>query len=426
MARRCRALDWAATPLGPVETWPASLTTAAAIVLAAPVGMILLWGPELVQLYNDGYAAIMGAKHPRGLGQRNRECWPEVWDFTGPIYDAVRQRREAFRFEDQRLVLERGGVPEETFFTLTYSPVPAGAEAGAAVGGILVLVIETTAEVRGRAVEAERARLAAALEAERTGLLENVFRQAPSFLAVYRGPDHVYTLANDAYYQLIGHGREILGKPHLEALPEVRGQGFDVLLDGVLRTGEPFVAREIPVRLERTPGAPPEDRVVALTYLPLVAADGTRTGVIAHGADVTEYVQARREVERLLAENDAARRVELEAANAQLQDQALELELANQQLQENAVELEVQAETLQASAAKLDVERARLAQLFRLAPTFLAVLRGPERQRHLPAAHRPPGRGGTAVARRPARTRRAGIQRAARSRARHRRAVGRA
>jgi PAS domain-containing protein len=266
--------------------------------------MIVLWGPDLVQVYNDAYRLVMGAKHPAGLGQATRDCWPEVWAFNAPLYASILERGDAFAFEDQRLVVERHGAPEEAFFTLSYSGVPDDA---GAVGGVLVTVVETTAQVHGRRAEAERGRLSATYEAERTQVLEEVFRQAPSFLAVYHGPAHVYTLANAAYYQLIGHGREIIGKPLLKALPEVEGQGFDALLDRVLQTGEPFVAREIPVRLERTPGAPAADRVIALTYLPLVDAGGTRTGVIAHGTDVTEYVLARREVERLLAESDATR-----------------------------------------------------------------------------------------------------------------------
>jgi signal transduction histidine kinase len=366
-----RALDWGATPLGPSAGWSHSLRTTAAVVVAAPVGMILLWGPDLVQIYNDPYAAIMGAKHPGGLGQRNRDCWPEAWDFTGPIYDDVLTRGRSFVFRDQRLMLERHGAPEETFFTLSYSPVP---DDDRRVGGILVTVAETTAEVAGRAAEAERARLALALEAERASVLEAAFRIAPSFLAIYHGPRHVFALANEAYYGLIGYGRDILGKPLLEALPEVRGQGFDVLLDRVLATGEPFVATEIPVRLQRTPGGPTEDRVVALTYLPLVAADDTRTGVVAHGTDVTEYVEARRELERLLERNDAARRAELEVANEQLRDQARELELSNQQLQEQAVELEAQSEELQTTAAELE-ERQAEAEAANLAKTqFLTVM----------------------------------------------------
>ena len=134
-----------------------------------------------------------------------------------------------------------------------------------------------------------------------------MFRGAPSFLAVYRGPNHVFALSNDAYEQLIGRGRDILGKPLLEALPEVVGQGFDVLLDRVLATGESYVVNEIPVTLERTPGEPPENRVVALTYLPLVEPDGSRSGVIAHGTDVTDYVRARREGEQLLLESEQLR-----------------------------------------------------------------------------------------------------------------------
>ncbi len=107
---------------------------------------------------------------------------------------------------------------------------------------VAVLFTDRTA---ARAAEAERARLAAALEVERARLAY-VFQQAPSFLAVLRGPDHVIALANAAYEQLVGR-RGMVGKPVAEALPEVVGQGFVGLLDRVLATGEPFVGRELPV-----------------------------------------------------------------------------------------------------------------------------------------------------------------------------------
>ncbi|GJG89409.1 hypothetical protein tb265_45900 [Gemmatimonadetes bacterium T265] len=122
-----------------------------------------------------------------------------MWDFTGPIYDAVLHRGQAFRFEDQRLVLERHGGREETYFTLAYSGVPDGA---GGVGGVLVSVFETSAQVGGRRAEAERAQLAVALQAERTALLEEVFRRSPSFLHVLRGPKFVFEFVNAAYYQL--------------------------------------------------------------------------------------------------------------------------------------------------------------------------------------------------------------------------------
>jgi len=157
-------------------------------------------------------------------------------------------------------------------------------------------VIEVRDVTERRQAEAERERLIVELRAERSRL-EEAFRRAPTFLAVMRGADHEFVLANEAYLQLVGR-RDIVGKALLEALPELRGQGFKDLLDQVLRSGEPYVGREVPVLVAREPGAPPEERFVDFTYLPFTEADGTRVGVIAHGADVTETVVRRRESER--------------------------------------------------------------------------------------------------------------------------------
>jgi PAS domain S-box-containing protein len=127
-----------------------------------------------------------------------------------------------------------------------------------------------------------------------------VFEQSPSFLAVLRGPTNIFELVNPAYLQIIGAGREVLGKPLFEAIPETRGQGFDVYLERVRTTGEPLVFRDLPVMLERVPGAPLEERFIDITYLPLVEPDGSHPAVIAHGVDVTEQVRAR----LALAENE--------------------------------------------------------------------------------------------------------------------------
>lgn len=90
-----RDLDWSMTALGASVSWPQSLKTTVSLILASPLPMVVLWGPELVQLYNDGYAVICGARHPRALGQPTRECWPEVWQFNAPIYEAVLRSRVA-------------------------------------------------------------------------------------------------------------------------------------------------------------------------------------------------------------------------------------------------------------------------------------------------------------------------------------------
>jgi PAS domain S-box-containing protein len=253
-------------------------------------------------------------------------------------------------FEDQPYRLDREGPdvpPDDVCLTVSYSPVPD--ETG--VGGILITLTETPQRVPAAGVEAERDRLAREVEVERARLAD-VFRHAPSYLAVLRGPQYIFEWVNEAYYQLVGH-RDLLGKPAFEALPDARGQGFEALLDQVMATGVPFVGREIPVVLTPTPGGPPKKAFLDFTYQPLVEADGTISGIAAHGSDVSEQVLARHQVERLLAESEHARRA-LESANAQLESQQRELEHANEQLQNAAVELESQAEELQATAAQLE------------------------------------------------------------------------
>ena len=310
MGKLCLEVDWARTPLGPVESWPRSLTTAAGMVLRQGIAQNLCWGPDLLQIYNDAYRVIMGDKHPAGLGRSVLWSWAEIRDVVGPLFERV-WNGETVYFEDLLLRVDRHGGVEDAYFTFSYSPVIV--ESGQ-VGAVLINCYETTDQVRARALQAERDRLLGELEVERARL-EYVFKQAPAFLAVLRGPQHVFELVNDGYYQLVGH-RELVGRPIREGLPEVVEQGFVNLLDEVLATGEPFVGRELAVQLARRPGAPREERYVDFVYLPFTEPDGTRSGVIAHGTDVTAQVLARREVERLLQDSERARS-EAEAARAE-------------------------------------------------------------------------------------------------------------
>jgi PAS domain S-box-containing protein len=336
MRARCRALDWSTTPLGPVSAWPLSLRTAAQIALGAGFPTIVLWGPELVQIYNDGYREFMVEQHPAGLGQPTRDCWPEHWPINEPIYRRV-LGGETLTFDDAPYPIYRNGELTEGYFTLSYSPIRDDA---GEVAGVFITLFDTTKEVMTRDAQAERERLHRELEVERTRL-EYVFRSAPSFLAVLRGPTHVFELVNDAYHQLVGH-RDPVGKSFVEAIPEIRGQGFQELLDGVLTTGTPYLGREVPVLLQRSPGGDVEERFIDFSYIPVVEVDGSRSGVIAHGTDVTEQVRARREVERLLRGSELARTA-LDHANTALR-----------------------------------ASEARLRDLFEQAPVAVAVLNGPE------------------------------------------------
>ena len=251
---------------------------------------------------NPAFAEQTGLVDPKG--RTARELLPELESHWFETYGRVATTGIPIRFQSGSAVLGRWydvyafrvGPAQDRRVALLFKDVSAA-----------------------RAAAAERERLLRALEVERSRLAY-VFQQAPTFLAVVRGPDHVFELANAAYYQLVGD-REIIGRPVHQALPEVRGQGFIDLLDGVLASGTPYVGREMAVVLQRGAGNHPEERFVDFVYLPLVEADGTRSGVIAHGTDVTAHVHARREVEHLYNREQAARAAaedayaEAEAAN---------------------------------------------------------------------------------------------------------------
>jgi two-component sensor histidine kinase len=128
------------------------------------------------------------------------------------------------------------------------------------------------------------------LESERDRLIE-MFMQAPGFVAVLGGPDHVFEMHNAAYAQLIGH-RDIAGKALGAALPEVASQGFVEVLDTVRATGEPYEGRAAPVQLRRTPDGPLTTVWLDFIYQPIRAASGEVVGVFVQGHDVTETVRS--------------------------------------------------------------------------------------------------------------------------------------
>ena len=128
------------------------------------------------------------------------------------------------------------------------------------------------------------------LEDERNRLVE-MFMQAPGFVAILTGPDHVFQMHNAAYHQLIGH-RSLSGLPIREALPELAGQGYVEMLDEVFATGEPYEGRESLVQLQRRPNGPLETVYVNFIYQPVRDARGSVVGIFVQGHDVTESVLA--------------------------------------------------------------------------------------------------------------------------------------
>ncbi|MBA3884495.1 MAG: response regulator [Acidobacteria bacterium] len=116
------AMDWSRTPLGPIESWPQSLRTSISLCLASNFPIALAWGSQRIQIYNDGYWPICGAKHPHSMGQDFKECWFSAWPVIGAAFEQATAGRAAF-LENERMFLDRNGYLEETFFTFSFSPI---------------------------------------------------------------------------------------------------------------------------------------------------------------------------------------------------------------------------------------------------------------------------------------------------------------
>jgi PAS domain-containing protein len=308
MAARCRALDWAATPLGPVAGWSAALRGAVRLCLDTGFPGCVYAGEALVMVYNDGFAAILGEKHPAAFGRPARDALPEVWAEIAGDFARVRATGAPVVRSDARLVLARGpaGAGVEGFYTYTFSPLRDDAGAVVAVYNV---VTETTARVRAeRALTAERERL------------RSLILHMPAPLALAEGPEHRFTVVNDAYRRVSG-GRDITGLTTREAFPELAGQGIWERFDAVYASGVSWVGPETPSRYDRD-GTGPIDTWFDLRLDPVRDAEGRVTAVLNFAVDVTEQVRARRDVERLLAESERARAAAERAAAALAESEA--------------------------------------------------------------------------------------------------------
>jgi PAS domain S-box-containing protein len=144
MAELTRAHDWAATPLGPIDAWSDSLLCSVNLMLSCQFPTVVLWGPEMIQFYNDGYRPLMTEKHPTALGQSARECWKEAWHLIGPQWEAVLTTGETVYMKEVLVPVIRNGRLQDIYWTYSYSPIygPEGA-----VDGILIVCHDVTDEV---------------------------------------------------------------------------------------------------------------------------------------------------------------------------------------------------------------------------------------------------------------------------------------
>ena len=159
-------------------------------------------------------------------------------------------------------------------------------------------------------------------------LLRQLFEQAPGFIAVLQGSTHVFTLCNPAYQNLIGKGRQVIGRTVAEAIPEAREQGFLALLDGVLASGQPYVGRRTPYSPLDADGAPSPPRYLDFVYQPIFDDAGKATGVFLQGNDVTDQVESERLLEQAALQRDAQSRL-FDTALSSIQDFAYTFDRAH-------------------------------------------------------------------------------------------------
>lgn len=147
MGEIIRSHNWAASAVGPVDSWPQSLKTSLSIILHSKFPMFLFWGKQLTCFYNDAYRPSLGnnGKHPHAIGMPGEQVWPETWPAIKPLIDQVLSGGEATWSEDQLLPIYRNGCMEDVYWTFSYSPVMDESGQPCAV---FVTCSETTVKVR--------------------------------------------------------------------------------------------------------------------------------------------------------------------------------------------------------------------------------------------------------------------------------------
>jgi PAS domain S-box-containing protein len=295
-----RTHDWSESPLGPPETWPQPLRTVVALLLQSQFPMFVAWGDALGFLYNDPYAEILGAKHPRALGGRFYDIWSEIWPSISPLIDAAMAGHSTYR-EDLPLVMNRKGYDEQTWFTFSYSPVR---DESSNIAGMFCACSETT-----RKVLAERAlrelnetlehRVTEAL-AERN-LLADIMEGTDAFVQVadleYRWLAINQAAANE--FERIFGKRPVVGASMLDLLASQPEQQTAVrTVWSRALAGEEFT--EIGEF-----GDPARDRrAYEMRYNTLRDLDGNRIGAYQFVYDVTERL---RDQQRLKDAEEALR-----------------------------------------------------------------------------------------------------------------------
>lgn len=252
-----RQFDWSRTSLGPASEWPEHLRVKVNSIVNSPIPQVLMWGEDHVMIYNDAYVEIAGSYHPRALGARVSEIWPEIWDWNRTILEAG-FRGEVQSFRDQVMTLYRHGEAEDVVFDLFYTPIY---RQDGTVDGVLCTVLENTEKVMAvRALAESREEL-------------RQLTDAMPILVGFLDRNHVYRFANQRYVEWFGmKPDEVMGKHACDVIGEQYYLARKPLLDRAL-AGEVVITDTV---IRRPDG---ENRTAEIRYIPRTSAQGAVDGI---------------------------------------------------------------------------------------------------------------------------------------------------
>ncbi len=271
MGALMRSIDWSKTPIGPVASWSPALRTMVRVLLVNRFQLFIWWGPEYIQIYNDASLSIMGAKHPKSMGQPAAQCWSEIWHVIGPLIDSPFHGGPATWMEDIFLEINRYGTPEETHFTIAYSPVP-DETVPSGIGGVFATVHEITGKVvserrvvvlrdlGAQAAEAKTAEEACATAAKTFAAHD---KDIPFALIYLLDPEMKH--AELAATSGVAAGEAI--SPRVVLLNDSPTTGWP--LAEVIKAGAPQVVSDLPDRFGWIPPGPWTDGPTAAVVLPI-------------------------------------------------------------------------------------------------------------------------------------------------------------
>lgn len=378
MGKLIRNYIWEPNTLGKPDTWPVQLKQQAGIMLSSLSPMLICWGPDLIQLYNDAFMQMMGQlKHPDALGRPFYETYAEARDILQPIFDKVLQG-EAVAQPDFKLNLSSNGNTEEIYLDFSCTPIT---DEYMNVHGVLMICFETTTKLSklkgiqeaNKEIYRSNQQLTTSNEqlsnsqqnlrrivyelAESEHRIRSIIDNAPFPIGVYLGEDLRVSLANQSIIDVWGKGADVIGKSYRDILPELANQEVFNQLDKVYRTGETFHARN--QRLDLVVNGVVTTSYFNYSFNALRDQEGKIYGVMNTAADVTDAVIARQRVEEA-SDELAALNEELTASNEELQSVNEELQSVNEELASTNEELNESRQQLEAANEELATSMSRL------------------------------------------------------------------